>query len=104
MAHKNTGGVGIAGDKKINRMPDKNDPTYPLRIAACRAKSASMIVLPSAPVLMGEFILEPDSLTLIISEPWESGPGTSTLILEPWEYNIDYGENLQYDEDFEGGS
>lgn len=104
MPHPYSGGFGITGDKKVNIMPDKNDPSYPLRIAACRAKSATMIVLPSAPVLMGEFILEPDSLTLIVYEPWDSGPGTSTLILEPWEYNIDYGENLQYEEEFEGGS
>ena len=97
--HPFSWGSGKTGDGNINLKPLPNEATAALRRYVCLLER---VILPSAPVLSGEFILKPDDLTLIISEPWDSGPGSSTIINEPWEYNVSYDTNLQYEEDWEG--
>lgn len=98
MPHPFSGGSGQTGGGNVNLKPNPSEATAPLRRYVCLPES---VQLPSAPVLSGEFILEPDDLTLIISEPWDSGPGSSTIINEPWEYDVSYDTNLQYSEEFE---
>jgi len=92
MPHPFSGGtkVGSPG-KNINLKPDPGSATEPLRRYVCLPER---ILLPSSPILSGEFDLDPGDLTLIIQEPWDEGVGSIIIIDEPWEFDPEYEQKV----------